>query len=73
MEEIPTAEEILELILKSQPEKSIGKEVAIAYIKTFVAMHVTSALQTASVYGALKEDTFGPEDILNCYPLDNIK
>ena len=39
----------------------------------FAKMHVERALLEAAVYGYLREDTFGPEDIKNCYSLDEIK
>jgi len=42
-------------------------------LKKFAQAHVQKALKEASVYGCLREDTFGPEDILNCYPLEDIK
>ena len=39
----------------------------------FAQAHVQKALEAASVYGCLREDTFGPEDIINAYPLENVK
>lgn len=44
-----------------------------ALLIDFATLHVEAALQAASIYGNLREDSFGPEDILKSYPLENIK
>lgn len=79
---IPTAEQILEMILSSQPDKPVGREVAIEYIRGFAIRHSNEALENASRKAMVSHTWSNSEghdmwvdrdSILSSYPETEIK
>lgn len=72
MEKIPTAEKMF----KANPILSEGveRQACIAFMKVFAKLHVEAALKEASKKLNYNRDFCNVQkDILNAYPLENIK